>query len=200
MIDDRLKSESAPSRLRCPVCSSTVEMPASQCPHCGVNLSTAYIKADRKRHSRLAPAVRAGIMMLAVVALAGVATVWEPSAEPRPAVRTAAAPPAQAEAGPPPIRMIEGAPPNFWRLAAEHPILLRPYIIVYETRAAIMKVNERLEKRQRLLEEIESLTADLEIREDEDMYSIFVRMPPSLRGQMLREMDSIYGQSHQPQP
>ena len=190
MVDERRKSASVLPRLRCPACSSVVEMPAQQCPRCGVNLRTAYIKPGRKRFSRLAPAARAGIMMLGIVALAGVATVWEPSPEPE---RTAKAEPVQIESGPPPLRVIEGAPPNFWRLAAEHPVMLRPYIIVYEARAAIMQANERFEKRQRLLEELEGVMTGLEVQDEDNMYDIFVKMPPGFRGQMLEELDKIYG-------
>ena len=194
MVDDHSKSQSGPPRLRCPACSSSVELPAEQCPHCGVNLRTAYMKPPRRGLSRLAPAVRAGIMMLAVVALAGVATVWEPSAEPE----APPPPPVKAEAGPPPLRVIKGAPPNFWRLAAEYPVMLRPYIIVYEARASIMQANERFERRQRLLEELEGVMSGVEVHNDDDLYSIFVKVPPSLRGQMLQELDQIYGRPDQP--
>jgi len=179
-------SKNTPPTLRCPACASSVEMPADKCPFCGVNLRTAYIKGDRIKRSRLVPAVQGGFMMLAVVALAGIATVWEPSEEPDPPVKAEVEPP-------PPLRVIEGAPPNFWRLAAEHPVMLRPYIIVYETRAAIMQVNERFERRQRFLEELESIISGVEIQDEDDMYSIFVKIPPGYRGQMLQELDRIYG-------
>lgn len=192
MVDGHQKSTAGPPRLRCPACSSSVEMPAEKCPRCNVNLRTAYLKPPRKGFSRMAPAARAGLMMMAIVALAGVATVWEPSAEPEPP------PLAEAEDVLPPLRVIKGAPPNFWRLAAEHPVLLRPYILVYEARAAVMETNERFERRQRLLEELEGVMVGLEVQSEDDMYSIFVKMPPGLRGQMLQELDNIYGNPVQP--
>lgn len=172
--------------LRCPACSSHVQLPAVLCTFCGVDLRTAYIKV-KKRSAPLTMAFKGGIFMLALVGLAGVATFWVPADDPV-VVEEAASVDLS------PLRVIKGAPAYFSILAAEYPILLRPYIIVYETRATIMSVNERIEKRQKLLENIDVVFEELELKSDDDMYSIFVKLPPGQRIKMLKEMESLYDQ------
>ena len=79
-------------KLRCPVCSTMVELPAVDCPKCSTNLRTGYTPPDNSRYLR-SRLIFGGFVLLLVI-IAAVAVLFFNKEEPyqAPAVSPVAVP------------------------------------------------------------------------------------------------------------
>ncbi len=167
-----------PSRpqLRCPACGSLISLPARECPECQADLRTGRRprKWYRLRLNRCPRIVRRGLKLIVTLGLA--AWAWLAIQNYR-------------FAPPPPPTASPGAPDSFQRLAADHPALLRPYVLVYKSRAAVSNYNTQLGNRQEFWQEL-ARTDPNELTERE-AYEFSRALSPAQRIRILKELLAI---------
>lgn len=181
-----LKPWSRRPQLRCPACGAAFSPPADFCPECRIDLR---IGARRKRHllrrliNKIPPQYRrpvkkglylGGLMILAISAYAGFQGYRN---------RSPAAP----------TDMPARPPDNFQRLSKEYPVLLRPYVIMFKTRAAVEKYRDSLSSRQELMAEMALAASSSDSEDHAEIVEMSRRMTPNQRARMLRELMTLTG-------
>lgn len=166
-------------QLRCPACAAHFTLPAEICPHCRIDLRLGCRRKKRllPRWLRIPPrllrplgrVVTLGLML----ALAGAAVKGIYGYVHRP---------------PAPMAAVPRAPDAFQRLAGEYPILLRPYVIMYKTRAAVADYRDNLTYRQHFMEELaKSAAVDVD-QGDREALVMSRQLTPGQRLRMLKEL------------
>jgi hypothetical protein len=70
-------------------------------------------------------------------------------------------------------------------------VLLRPYVIMYKTKAAVADYGDNLTQRQRFMEELAKASAGGGMAEGDEIVAMSRRMTPGQRMRMLRELMAI---------
>ncbi|MDR0881281.1 MAG: hypothetical protein LBP55_01865 [Candidatus Adiutrix sp.] len=146
--------------------------PVTACPKCGTDLRTGA--RPRRRFSRLAVGLKKMIywcLFLWVMLIAyQQGRIWQIKNE-------------RLEPGQTGFKVAT----DFKRLAAQHPILLRPYIAVYKAREAVKDLNKSASQRQRVLEELRRA----DIYSDQAALTYSQELTPGQRARMLRDLLKI---------
>lgn len=165
--------------LRCPGCADMIELPAEICSRCCFDLRLGY-RPKRRFWPRLPKSFRCLTPFLTLLVLLILADkVWE-------GVQN------YLQAPPPKPVVIARAPDSFASLAAENPILLKPYVLIYKARAAVAEYQDQVGYRQRFMAELANASAAYGNGTDETE-EMFRKMTPAERLKTLKELMQIIG-------
>lgn len=88
---------------------------------------------------------------------------------------------------PAPPAAVPKAPDSFQRLAGEYPVLLRPYVIMYKTKAAVVDYRDNLTYRQRFMEALAKSGGAYDAGANEAV-AMSRQLTPGQRLKMLKEL------------
>lgn len=159
-------------RLRCPACGAEVELPSSHCPKCEVDLRTG-IRPPKKSIIPYLPQVTMFVKIGLVVLVCSL--LWPYAIKEK--------------------QSYEGASlgQTIKILAQDHPIIMKPYVIVNEAVESIKEVNRKLSTRH---EHIDKWLHSLDGTSPAENTQPLRELTPAQRYKTLQELDSIIsGQS-----
>jgi|GEM_PF-3194061 hypothetical protein len=178
------RSASRP-QLRCPACAALFTPPAETCPVCRIDLRLGCRRKKRflPKWLQIPPRIMRPLKKVTglglTLALIGLAANGIYGYLNRPPAMPAEVP---------------RAPDTFQRLAGEYPVLLRPYVVMYKTQAAVADYRDNLVYRQRFMEELAKASETGQGAEgDEALVAMSRRMTPGQRIRMLRELLAMSG-------
>lgn len=157
-------------KMRCPACGDLIALPADTCPDCGVVLRN-WLPGMPQAQEPSSVIVNSLKMTVKVMLLVGLSVILVKAFWPRDYTKSGT---------------------DFQSLAREHPVLLKPYVVVYETRQIIDGANDSLTRRQRIIEAAAKDPARGEVSEEALEYSR--RMTPHQRAKTLKELTIIMSQ------
>lgn len=176
-------------QLRCPACGVLFTPPAETCPACRIDLRLGCRRKKKllPKWLKIPPGVLRPLKKISAIGLTlgllGLVASGVYGYLNRPPAKPAEVP---------------RAPDSFQRLAGEYPILLRPYVVMYKTQAAVADYRDNLVYRQRFMEELAKASDPGQLQEGDEAVAMSRRMTPGQRMRMLRELVAMSGPAEGP--
>ncbi|UQZ89278.1 hypothetical protein C4J81_08755 [Deltaproteobacteria bacterium Smac51] len=170
--------------ILCPACGITVQLPAMECESCGVDLRTGMklsggnIFDFSKFGGWLKSAVQWAVFCFIVVQIYGYVTAGDEPVmvlSPKNQMKVTEIMPQEIK---------DSVPDKLRQLAEEHPILLQPYILMYEAQEVIRLMNEGSLRRDNVMGSASEVFS--ESGQDSTHY---VKTTPAMRYHILEELD-----------